>query len=190
MTRPSRRRLGAEFWVGLLVLLGIVAVMVPILRRARQTARMVRCRQHLSLLFRGVQAYTLNNAGMLPQQDWRAVVDPLVEPARPRDGRSPRWQCPEGGSYVGNIHVFRSGRPLGDSRFERSVGLLADGVDPLPPAAIGRYSRIAWRHRDGANVLFLDGHVEYVRRTESARIRRYWNDPEQEAVHASRSGGR
>jgi prepilin-type processing-associated H-X9-DG protein len=182
MSSRARRRLGAEFWVGLIVVIGIVVVMVPILRRASQMARTVRCRQQIMLIHQALRSYVVNSGGVLPGDAWRERIDDHIDPAEPRQGLSVRWSCPECGSYVGNAALFGSTRPLGEYRFERSVGLMADGVDPLPEDALGRHDHIAWRHRDGANVIFLDGHVEYVRRRDAARIRRYWDDPEQASI--------
>ena len=180
MQPGAARRTRAEIVALILVLLGLAAVMVPVLTRTYQTSLTLRCRQQLSVLFTAVQSYALGCDGRLPGRDWQERIGSLLEAQDAAAGRSARvWRCPVGGGYVGNGKVFgHASRGLAAFQLKLEVGLIADGTARCGGGGLGDADCIDWRHRGGANVVFLDGHVEWAPQAKGERVRRHWNHPQ------------
>ena len=177
------RRGWADLIVVMVVVAALVVVMVPVLRRTYRTALTLRCRQQLLAIFAAVQSYAIGYNGHPPggggPGDWRDQIDPLLDPDGPRqsDGRSRLWQCPADGAYVGNAGVFGAAeRPLGSYMLKSEIGLVADGAEGC--GSMGDSGAMDWRHRGGANVIFLDGHVQWVPKEKGGWIRRRWDKPQ------------
>lgn len=85
MTRDASHRRGAFSLVELLVCIGIIlvliAILVPVLRRAREAAGRARCSSNLRQILQATVAYAADNEGSLPQPN-----DFLIEMSPPRAG--------------------------------------------------------------------------------------------------------
>ena len=181
----SKSSLRKDIVVLVIILAALAALVVPVFLQTYQTSVALKCRQQLGQVFAAVQSYVLGSGGYPPGSagpgtDWRRAVTRFLDPDEVRpDGSSGVWTCPGGGGYVGNGQVLAPpGRPLGSFRLRVEVGLVADGSPSNQAAGSGNADSIEWRHRGGANILFLDGHVELVPRDRGARIRRHWNAPQ------------
>lgn len=175
------------------VLALMALLVVPLVRRTHQMSLTLRCRQQLAALFAAVQSYALNYGGYPPMQstgtasgaDWARQVERFVdsESAAGATGEGGLWRCPAGGRYVGNGRIFGlhgPARQLGSFHLKLDIGALADGeCSDSQVTGCGSSRLIDWgRHRGGANVVFLDGHVEWVREDERRRIARHWDNPQ------------
>ena len=184
---PSRPRVlgGKELAVLVLVVLVVVGMMAPIIWRTYQTSLAVRCRAHLAEIYEAVRHYAQNHGGCPPCHgappgaDWRRLVEPHLDRDERRGGPRAVWECPAGGPYVGNRHLFTCpGRRLGSIRLDREVGVVADGTPQAGREGASDFAGVDWRHRDGANVIFVDGHIAWVPRAKSQWTRRHWNQPQ------------
>jgi len=193
----QRRRLKAarsgrgELLVAAIVVLTVIAIMGPVLRRTYQTSLILRCRHQLARIFEAVRTYAQSYGGFPPCQavpfgagsarTWREQVDALLRTDdNPRaGGRSGLWDCPAGGGYVGNVRVFGPPyAPLDAFKLRLEIGVIADGARGGAGSAVGGSEDIEWRHRGGANVVFLDGRVQWVREDKAWAVRRYWDRPQ------------
>ena len=191
--RPLNTRgiVRGEVLAVIFALLVVAAIMAPVLRRTYQTSLTLRCRQQLHTIFAAIQSYAQSNGGYPPCQpvppgkgladSWREQIDPRLEPDTRlhRDGPSALWECPAGGGYVGNSKVFGPPhRTLGSYRLKLEIGVIADGKPAFDRDGVSDHRGIDWRHRDSANVMFLDGHVEWVPEAKGKLIRRHWDNPQ------------
>ncbi len=170
-----------ELLVVVLIVAALVGVLSFVIVRTREAALALRCRQRLRGLYTALQRYALDNDGYLPLQDdrgWRESVGEFLEGGRlgPEERRL-RSTCPAG-EYVGNRSLFAPDRTLDTFRLRLEIGLLADGPEAGPQIETAGSDGIGWRHMGGANVLFVDGHVDWVDQAHSQRIRRHWDAPQ------------
>ncbi len=186
---PNTGRRGrAEFAIAALAVLAVLALLVPVLRRTYQASLIVRCREQLQRIFAAVRNYALNCDGYPPCGDaadpargWQERVGPFLEPSAPAAPGAPGrlWRCPAGGDYVANAGLWRAPlRRLDDFMLSRQVGVAADGGARAGDSGVGDFESIDWRHRSGANVVFLDGHVDWVPLDQAWTIRDHWNRPQ------------
>ena len=186
--QPSARLGRGELFTLLLAMLALAAIMVPVFVRTYHTSLTFKCRQRLSQIYRAVYSYAQSNDGFPPCQavdpsgpdgaDWRAQLrERLVDGGW--EAADDWWTCPSGGAYVGNVHVFGPPhRRLDEFLLSREIGLVADGAAESDATGVGEFDAVDWRHRDHANILFLDGHVEWVAQEKPKSFRRHWNAPQ------------
>jgi prepilin-type processing-associated H-X9-DG protein len=178
-------RVRAELIIVAVIMLVFVGILVPVIQRTHRTALIVRCRQQLMRVFSALQQYTISHGGVMPAHDARGSGGPdwrrtLEEFADPEQGRSDTlWECPAGGPYLGNVHVFSARpRPVSEYRLRRQIGLVSDGKASYRRRGVSDSRGIDWRHREGANVLFIDGHIEWAREEARAAVDRHWDKPQ------------
>ncbi|MFO7898390.1 MAG: hypothetical protein R6V58_04945 [Planctomycetota bacterium] len=186
-SRKQRGRQGrGEVFTAGLAALALIAIMAPALVRTYQMSVTLRCGQRLSQIYRAVHTYAQSHDGHVPCQavppdgrgDWREIARAWFDPPDASESED-IWTCPGGRPYVGNVHLFGPPhRPMSDYLLTLEVGLAADGLAEYDEAAVGDFAGVDWRHRDHANVLFLDGHVEWVAREKPKSVPRWWNRPQ------------
>jgi len=187
----AARSARAELLVAIILILAVITIMGPVLRRTYQTSLILRCRHQLVQIFGAVRNYAQSSGGYPPCQDvplgegsigtWREQVDTLLQADdNPRgEGKSRLWGCPAGGGYVGNVHVFGPPHaPMDSFRLRLEIGVIADGAQESDRAGLGGFGDIEWRHRGGANVIFLDGRVQWIHEDKAWAVRRYWDGPQ------------
>ena len=167
--------------------LALLAVMCPVLRRTYQISLTLRCGRQLEQIFQAVRSYAEGHGGYPPCQDvppapgsagnWREQMRRRLSRGGAEDSAGP-WECPAGGTYVGNRALFGPPhRTLGSFRLRREIGIIADGKAAVDGPGVGDFRGIDWRHRGGANVMYLDGHVDWVPEDKAAWAARHWDDP-------------
>ena len=168
------------------VIFALGAVMVPVLRRTYQTSLTLGCQQQLTRIFAGVRSYALSFGGWPPSEGvragagsaggWYAQSEPFLDTGGSSGRPGSLWNCPAGGPYVGNAGIFQSPtRTLGAFKLKREIGVVADGKPG--GGRVGDTTGIAWRHRGGANVVFLDGRVQWILKSNSRWMRKHWDKP-------------
>ena len=141
---------------GAVVIVGILlALLIPPLSRAREQSRRQVCMANLRQLGAAMQIYASVNAGRYPDRLDRllayvpssVMVCPSTDHAA-ASGTSPAAQAAElaKGGHLSYVYV-------GDTYNTRSAVDASTVVVLYEPGA---------NHRDGANVLYADGHVAYV----------------------------
>ncbi len=161
------RRCSGFSVIELLVVIGIIAILiaiiVPVVSRARQSKRTVECLNNLRSIGAGFQAYALEHQGRLPdpettEQSWEQLITPTT---------GDHFHCPAdselfpvvGSSYdwrdTGKESTTMAGKSIADVR--RSNAVLA--MDALP----------GWHLKSKINVLRLDGSVETMDQQECFR---------------------
>jgi len=168
--------------IELLVVIAIIALLasmlLPALQKAREKVRTIKCMSSLRQPGMGFQMYISDWDGWYPAQvDW--FSDPKG-PARgytDRDLTETREGCPETSkneeqypnNYGMNYRIkMSSGTAYTHLRSNRitqpsELLLLVDATGKYNVAAGGPY--LMYRHNDGINVLFCDGHVKWMDRT-------------------------
>jgi len=160
------------------VCLMLLAIMMPALGKARGVAQRIVCETNLKGISNAMEVYAFDNDGKYPTASkW---CDLLVEHAEIRD-RS--FICPEAGidgpsHYVINANAERLGKdapPRMVLVFETDIPgwNLVGGIEML---------KTANHQGDGCNVLFVNGHVEFVKIENVSDLRWSEDDFEQEAV--------
>jgi len=180
--RPRGSPWKVELLIVVLIVLAVAGLMVPVIWRTYQVSQTVRCQQQLTELFGAVQTYARSFNGYAPGgPGWRGQLRAFLSPAEGAEDADPSriWQCPAGGTYIGNATVFGPNRkPLPELGFQHDVGILADGSADAEPAGLGDFRLVAWRHRGSANVIFLDGRVQLVTRNKAPWVGRHWDHPQ------------
>lgn len=190
---PSNRRSGLTL-IELLVVVAIIAILValllPVLRTARQYAQRAACIHNLKQVWYATQMWTDDNGSYLPEAK-QADGDQKASVARTLDPylgtKEPVWHCPAVTMPGQNYSV--SPDPMGkeqstieppgyviwvaDAYVERDTGV----CEPLfnhpnfngtarPNAESAGLGQVGYRHFNGAVFLFCDGHVDWVPRGE------------------------
>jgi prepilin-type N-terminal cleavage/methylation domain-containing protein/prepilin-type processing-associated H-X9-DG protein len=173
--------------IELLVVISIIAILagllIPAINMARGSARKIQCASNVRQLGIGINFYADDHHDWLPTNHvgpanwyrWTHAIAEYISAEMPRamvgGGKPERPQgpfaCPESTDLVGMGGEVDFGKnwntgmwpayPVSRSLFPSSTTLLCtDGlhVRDLDP------TRIAFRHRGQANVLYLDNHVE------------------------------
>ena len=193
MTRPHRRhraRVAAFSLVELLVVIGIIAILIallmPVLQKARDHAKAVQCKSNLHQVGIVLVIYANNNNGWVfpplrganlpPQERWPVFVfkPPVYDPPVmlcPSDVEEPA----ERHSYLLNNHLAEKAIKFNThvpGKSSSDIIVMGEKVSDYPDYYMNSsgflkindyYSRVEpWRHglKRGSNYLFLDFHAE------------------------------
>ncbi len=118
----------------------LMAILMPSLSQAREQSRRVQCASNLCALAQGMNLYAERNDGAFPP-DFQALIESV--PLRHK-----LFHCPSLGAKVGDLdacYVLIAGQRTSDE-----------------PTNVLVYERSDCHGRAGGNVLFVDGHVEFV----------------------------
>ncbi len=128
----------------------VLLVLLPSLSRAREQAKRVRCAANLHWIARGFLDHAMNNSDPLP-------ADPFPQLLQSGAIAPTVLVCPGSAATEADVvndshacYVFVSG----------AAGLPLVGL-PAPARTVIVYEKKG-HHPDGGNVLFADGHVEFI----------------------------
>ncbi|RYX82983.1 DUF1559 domain-containing protein [bacterium] len=154
-----------EFRWQLAIFLILTALLIPKFMGARENARRANCQSNLKQIGLALQQYVTDNGGDLPSRHWPALLKPYIK--EDRVFRCSTTSGPKGASdYF--FHARFLEKPLKGSASPPTLILLGDGNDGLPLARFPDSWRTdenspAWRHIEGANYCFADGHVKWLK---------------------------
>ena len=167
-----------------IAIVGILAgLLIPAVLSARQSAQRTACSSNLRQLGMAFQLYAQNHGDRFPHEDAGSAGDyptgfcwfDLLDGYLTGQNLSRLKQCP---SFSGNInwHSYKMNSLLEDEAvpfYQRGLGsketetiLLYDGrADNVGnrTQTKGTWQTAAHRHFNGANLLFLDGHVDWYK---------------------------
>jgi len=140
----------------------IAAIILPVFARSREKARQTSCMSNLKQLSLAHLMYAQDHGEVLVDaREWPQGVTPFIKNPQvfvcPSDERASRQRS--GGlelSYT--MNSMASDRRLASVRAPAQTGLLWDGTEVMSrgdPA-------VEFRHNEGANVGFVDGHVKWM----------------------------
>ena len=134
----------------------LASLLVPALSTAREKARRVQCLSNLRQIGLALGQYTGDNNDKLPVRQW---CDTLTQSGYLSSPKT--FLCPSGNSakcaYVFNSHML-GGVWLSDP----NIVVVLDGESDWNAVISGSSELPATAHRTGRNVLFSDGHVQWV----------------------------
>lgn len=165
---PRRRHWRAFTLIELTTVIAIIAILAailfPVFAQAREAARKSSCQSNLQQLGIALQLYARDYNGHLPprENDLKPLALPYVNSLA-------AFRCPSDPS-LGGSSALRELDPPPGSRFAWvPAGPLFSSYQYRGGHALDRRGdeRVAadwgFLHSDGANVLFLDGHVKWAR---------------------------
>ena len=138
---------------------GVFSLIAPLMNEGRDRARQTACLSNLKQIGLGFAMYMQEHDGMIPEENW-------VEALMPYINNRPVFTCPTrpdlpvayalNGALLGaNVNALPD---VGQTvlAFESNLGGDAPvgGADAVPPEGV---------HEGGINVLFVDGHVKWMR---------------------------
>jgi prepilin-type processing-associated H-X9-DG protein len=145
----------------------MVGVMVPSLNRARETANRVKCASNMRQLGQGILLYSNDNRGKYPP-DYATLVSYMLEM-----GIDPAvLLCPSGHSALPRPAHMMAADEIADWA-ERHSSYAYVGAGKRNDAGFGEvilYERPGPHGRDGINMLFGDGHVEFQRMPAAEKL--------------------
>ena len=170
--------------IELLVVIAIIAILAailfPVFARARENARKSTCQSNLKQIGLAAMQYTQDYDETLVHYNlaniggWDKMLEPYLKntgvlvPIRPR-GVGSR-------TATTTWAMARPGTPMASIQNPAETVAFADGAWDDTGAQVGRVyinsphqttydytARPAWRHGDGANVTFVDGHVKWYK---------------------------
>ncbi len=175
--------------IELLVVIAIIAILAailfPVFSKAREKARQASCMSNLKQIGAALTMYTEDYDGTYPRGQfwpfdssytWIMVLEPYVK-------NTQVFRCPSGGNdpygYGYNIAYWGAGDWVDGMHGINDVRPVCESDVPTPSETIwvvdvGRYwgcgleydiETPAQRHNDGANVLFVDTHVKWLKET-------------------------
>ncbi len=134
--------------LGILGLLG--AILFPVFARGREKARQSSCMSNVKQIMLGMQAFAGENEGRLPSAStWPEQLEP----------------------YIRNRFVYRAPEDNTDQQVSYSMvprysgAKLEDIVNPDTVVIVyeAEYGKPAYRHNDGMNVGYADGHAKWIK---------------------------
>ncbi len=173
-------------WIEALVVIAIVAIgasiLFPIPSRGREGARRSSCASNLKQVGLAFLQYARDaDEKAPPVSNARGGWTRLVSPYFKYVGSAEIFQCPSARSdltgatdYFYNARLAGAHNKLGSEAKSVSTILVGEGLDDQnadyhlsqwPASWRADESSPAWRHLDGANNLFVDGHVKWFRAT-------------------------
>jgi len=167
--------------IGLLAVVAVLSVMG--FRYIGENSRLVRCTNNLKQLFTACMNYSIDHQGIpcdyvedIATSQWKYIaytgLEKYITTPDGRIGYSPPYLCPadkspyNGFSYGFNGYLTRVDSATGLKlnrvacwQKKSTTYLLADATSTIIyPNNSNRFSP---RHRNGVNLIFLDGHVEW-----------------------------
>ena len=141
----------------------IAAVMVPSLSRARETSNRVKCASNMRQIGQAILIYANNNQGNYPQRPEQLLLAQSIT--------SHVFVCPStaqtpapGATPAAQAQVLSTGP-------HQSYAYVGAGLDFTADAeTVVLYEPVTNHLGDGANVLFGDGHVEFVSGARAAKL--------------------
>jgi prepilin-type processing-associated H-X9-DG protein len=153
-----------EYSVQLAIILILAAILSPVFIRARKNARRTECQSNQKQIFLALQQYTADYNGHLPPRAWSSLIKPYAK-------ERAIFRCPAINSNSGASDYFFNSRflnrQLGSIQKPQTLILMGDGGDgstiiPLSDEWFQNGNSPAWRHFEGANYSFVDGHVKWL----------------------------
>lgn len=156
-----------------LAVIGVIFFPSPI--RARHSPRQASCQSNLKQIGLAVMQYSQDYDKKLPTRQWGKSVLTYAKTEE-------IFQCAETTKTKGSSDYFFNARflgtPLPRISSPKTPILMGDGKDAaplgatltqLPPNWIRDEKSPSWRHLDGANYGFADGHVKWIKVNGSNR---------------------
>ena len=142
----------------------LIAILIPALNRAREQANRVKCAADMRMLGQAMLTYANTNGDQYPDNlEGLLKTDPSLSPAI--------FVCPAGDKTPpdnSSPQKFASDIASGQ---HTSYIYLGKGLDLHAPAdTVLIYEPLEDHAREGMNVLFGDGHVQFLDRTQSQTI--------------------
>ncbi|BCM91536.1 hypothetical protein IAD21_03411 [Abditibacteriota bacterium] len=163
-----RRRYAAawpEYAVVLSIWFILALILYPVFSRARENARRATCMSNQKQIANALLYYAADNNGNLPGHGWVSLITPYVK-------TGDIFRCPSKSEALGKNDYFFNARFLkknvDDIKKPQTLVLLGDSKDDSPlsqlPAEWVRYQESPlWRHLEGANYGFADGHIKWLK---------------------------
>ena len=127
--------------VGIIILPLMISILLPSLSRAREMSKRLVCAANLKGLGTSMLIYAHEGSGELPE-DWDLLVSEGEVSAQ-------QFVCPSSGAAVGDLHACYEYIPGQTTRDD--------------PRNVVAYDKPDNHDGEGGNVLFLDGHVDFIR---------------------------
>jgi prepilin-type processing-associated H-X9-DG protein len=141
----------------------LIAILLPSLNRARETANRVKCASNMRQIGQAMLLYANDNMGKYPPD--------LPTLLKNEDIAASIFLCPSSGETAANGPAdLESGGH--DSYVYLGKGLTESSDQNLPTLY-----EVDAHHIDGANFLFVDGHVEFIPKSQEAAILSRRNNP-------------
>lgn len=161
--------------LGVFVLIAVVLILFPFPMRSRHYPRRASCQSSLKLVGLAWQQYAQDYDEKLPTQQWGTLLLPYAK-------YGAVFNCAETKDVQGTSDYFFNSRFLGKATAgipsPKSLVLIGDGLADgslgatlyqLPDSWRKDEHSPAWRHLDGANYGFADGHVKWLKANRVSR---------------------
>jgi predicted Zn finger-like uncharacterized protein/prepilin-type processing-associated H-X9-DG protein len=136
----------------------LISIMLPSLNRARETANRVKCASNMRQIGQALMSYSANNRGALPP-DLQTLANTM-----PAGIDATFFVCPSSNDAPAIGTPYTLGTGTLSYVYVPSPSLTKMGT---PSKTIVLYEPMANHDNDGTNVLFGDGHVEFLVRTQA-----------------------
>ena len=166
----SRRR--GFTLIELLVVIAIIAILAailfPVFAKAREKARQTSCLSNLRQWATATLTYVQDYDERFPLQDYAGgIYVPWYTALYPYVKNEQMYHCPSTGSttawypdYADNGYVFsNSSRALGTCQTPSETMMMVDASVRF--VSVSTPERIAYRHNEGCNMNFVDGHAKW-----------------------------
>jgi len=136
----------------------MAAILFPVFARAREKARQASCQSNLKQIALGVLMYTQDYDETHPMaNNWSDALDPYLKNRQ-------LFLCPSANDLTQRSYAYNQAleqEKMGAIPRPAETIMAFDSQPGANP--VGGQELIVWRHNNGANFAFDDGHVKWIR---------------------------
>jgi len=149
--------------ISLILMPCLLSILLPSLNRARETANRVKCASNMRMIGTAMMLYANENRGMYPPKLEALILTQEIQ--------SDAFTCPSSNDTAAPGATPQAQAQTLSAGGHLSYVYVGQRMNTASPAyAVLLYEPLSNHNKDGINVLFGDGHVEFISRSAAPQM--------------------